>query len=41
MKMNYDLIHSVPSGLNPLGDRELSLRNLKITEIENLILSKI
>ena len=40
MKMNYDLIHSVPSELNPLGDRELSLRNLKITEIENLILSK-
>ena len=40
MKIDYDLIHDSPSGLNPLGDRELSLRSLKIAEIENLILTK-
>lgn len=40
MKIDYDLINDAPSSLNPLGDREICLRDFKIAEIENLILTK-
>lgn len=36
MKLTPELIASTPTQLNPLGDRELSLRGLKIPTIENL-----
>jgi len=36
MRLTADLILSSPSFLNPLGDRELSLRGNKISVIENL-----
>ena len=39
-KLDYDLLQEAESHLNPLGDRELDLRGLKIQRIENLILTK-
>lgn len=36
MKLTPELIASTPTYLNPLGDRELSLRGRKIPTIENL-----
>jgi U2 small nuclear ribonucleoprotein A' len=41
MKMDYDLLVHAPSGLNPLGQRELSLRGLRIQLLENLVLTKV
>ena len=41
MKIDYDLIVGAATTLNPLGQRELSLRGLRIPQIENLILTKV
>lgn len=39
-KLDYDVIQEAESFINPIKDRELNLRNLKIAQIENLILTK-
>ncbi|KAJ9063761.1 U2 snRNP complex subunit [Entomophthora muscae] len=40
MRLTPDTIHDSPCHLNPLGDRELDLRGLKVPEIENLGVTK-
>lgn len=40
MRLTPDIIQDSPCILNPLGDRELDLRGLKIPEIENLGVTK-
>ncbi|KAK9237830.1 leucine-rich repeat-domain-containing protein [Lipomyces kononenkoae] len=40
MKLTADLINNAPSYINPLNDRELSLRGHKIPVIENLGVTK-
>ena len=39
-KLDYDLLQECESRINPIKDRELDLRELKIQRIENLILTK-
>jgi U2 small nuclear ribonucleoprotein A' len=39
-KLDYDVLSSAPSFLNATKDRELNLRSLKLSLIENLILTK-
>ncbi|KAJ3187749.1 U2 small nuclear ribonucleoprotein [Gaertneriomyces sp. JEL0708] len=40
VKLNYDVLTAAPSTLNPLGDRTLDLRGLKIPLLENLAITK-
>ncbi|KAI8925961.1 leucine-rich repeat-domain-containing protein [Entophlyctis helioformis] len=39
-RLDYDLLLRAPSRLNPVGDRELLLRGLRLQRIENLALTK-
>ncbi|ORX59879.1 U2 snRNP-specific A [Piromyces finnis] len=40
MKLNYDVIESAESYINPINDRELDLTGLKISRIENIAVTK-
>ncbi|TPX57075.1 hypothetical protein PhCBS80983_g04092 [Powellomyces hirtus] len=40
VKLNYDVLVNAPSYINPVKDRELDLRGLKIPQIENLSMTK-
>jgi U2 small nuclear ribonucleoprotein A' len=40
VKLDYDVLSAAPTFLNAAKDRELNLRSLKLTLIENLILTK-
>jgi len=40
MKLNYDVIESAESYINPIKDRELDLTGLKISRIENIAVTK-
>jgi U2 small nuclear ribonucleoprotein A' len=38
-KIDYDILNAAQSSINPLGERELDLRGLKIQKIDNLTLT--
>ncbi|EGF77031.1 hypothetical protein BATDEDRAFT_20988 [Batrachochytrium dendrobatidis JAM81] len=40
MKLDYELLTTSPSRINPIGERELILRGHKLQRIENLTLTK-
>ncbi|KAG4101463.1 U2 small nuclear ribonucleoprotein a [Neocallimastix lanati (nom. inval.)] len=40
MKLNYEVIESAESYINPIKDRELDLTGLKISRIENIAVTK-
>lgn len=39
-KLDFDIINEAATYINPLGDREICLRGLRIQKIENLVLTK-